>query len=94
VVADELQSHPPFDGAGPRPFTTEIVMKIRLTVLALALACVPTLTSPADAGVMDDISAATSAGRLVFVAVSDGAGPGMTAAQTTAQRARGSVPCG
>ena len=45
-------------------------MKFRLPVLAFALACLPAVSAPAEAGVLDDIAAATSAGRLVFVAVS------------------------
>jgi hypothetical protein len=67
-------------------------MKFRLSALTLSLALLPLASVPADAGVMDDIAAATSAGRLVFVAVSDGVGPGMTAAQTTAQRAQTLAP--
>lgn len=67
-------------------------MKFRLPVLAFALACLPAVSAPAEAGVLDDIAAATSAGRLVFVAVSDGAGPGMTAAHSTAQRAQALAP--
>lgn len=67
-------------------------MKFQRSALALGLALLPLAPAPADAGVMDDIAAATSAGRLVFVAVADGTGPGMTAAHATAQRAQTLAP--